>query len=226
MDGELAAIEASLADQPGRGGERLFQARYGRLVFLACTIAFLNQMTGINAILYYAPNIFRIAGAERLDSLRQSILIGGTLLLFTIVAMFIIDRFGRRILILIGSVGMALCLGLLAGAFSTDPTAHGRLILAALMCSIAFFALSQGAVMFVFISEVFPNAVRAKGQALGTFIHWSMAATVTWSFPIVAKSFVAGAFGFFALMMVLQFFFAWQIMPETKGGALEDVGQR
>jgi MFS transporter, SP family, xylose:H+ symportor len=225
-DGELAAIQASLADPPGRVPERLLQHRYRRLVFLACTIAVFNQMTGINAILYYAPNIFRIAGAERLDSLRQSILIGGTLLLFTILAMFIIDRFGRRVLILIGSVGMALCLGLLAGAFSSDPAAHGRLILGALMGSIASFALSQGAVMFVFVSEVFPNAIRAKGQALGTFVHWCMAAAVTWSFPIVADHSVANAFGFFAVMMVLQFFFAWKIMPETKGGALEDVETR
>ena len=98
-------------------------------------------------------------------------------------------------------------------------------MLGALIGSIAFFAMSQGAVMFVFISEVFPNAVRAKGQALGTFIHWSMAAMVTWSFPVVAERSVAGTFGFFAVMMVLQFLFVWKIMPETKGRALEDIGK-
>jgi MFS transporter, SP family, xylose:H+ symportor len=225
-DMELAAIQASLVDQPGYVRERLFGRPYRRLILLACAVAMFNQLTGINAMLYYAPNIFRIAGALRDSSLLQSIAMGGTLLIFTIVAMFVIDRFGRRILLLIGSVGMALCLSLLAWAFSSGPHVNGRLVLGALVGSIAFFALSQGAVMFVFISEVFPNAVRAKGQALGTFVHWTMAAAVTWSFPVVAKHSVAGAFGFFAVMMVLQFFFVWCIMPETKTASLEDIGKR
>ena len=140
--------------------------------------------------------------------------------------MLVIDRFGRRVLLLAGSVGMALCLALLAGAFASDATDKGRLVLAPLIGFIAFFAMSQGAVMFVFISEVFPNAVRAKGQALGTFVHWSMATAVTFAFPVVPKEHVFWAFGFFAAMMVLQFFFAWKIMPETKGAALEDIDKR
>jgi MFS transporter, SP family, xylose:H+ symportor len=226
VDNELAAIEASLADRPGHVQERLFRQPHWRLVFLACTMAMFNQLTGINAILYYAPTIFRIAGALRDSALLQSIAVGGTLLLFTIVAMFVIDRFGRRILLLIGSVGMATCLGLLAGAFANGPNVNGRLVLIALAGAIAFFALSQGAVMFVFISEIFPNTVRAKGQALGTFVHWSMAAMVTWSFPVVATRSVAGAFAFFAAMMALQFVFAWRMMPETKNTSLEDVGTR
>ncbi|OHB84070.1 MAG: MFS transporter [Planctomycetes bacterium RBG_16_64_12] len=225
-DMALGAIHASLADQSGQARERLFARPYRRLVFLACTVAIFNQLTGINAVLYYAPNIFRIAGALRDSSLRQSIAMGGTLLVFTIVAMLIIDRFGRRILLLIGSVGMALCLFLLAGAFSNGSHINGTLVLGALIGFIAFFAVSQGAVMFVFISEVFPNAVRAPGQALGTFVHWTMAATVTWSFPVIAQQSVAGAFGFFAAMMVLQFFFAWCLMPETKNASLEDIGER
>jgi SP family xylose:H+ symportor-like MFS transporter len=223
---ELAAIRASLVDQAGHVQERLLVRPYGRLIFLACAMAIFNQLTGINAMLYYAPNIFRIAGALRDSSLLQSIAMGGTLLVFTIIAMFIIDRFGRRILLLIGSVGMALCLFLLAAAFSSGSRVHGGLVLGALIGSIAFFALSQGAVMFVFISEIFPNAVRAKGQALGTFVHWTMAATVTWSFPVVAQQCVAGAFGFFAVMMTLQFFFVWCIMPETKNASLEEIGKR
>jgi MFS transporter, SP family, xylose:H+ symportor len=158
--------------------------------------------------------------------LRQSITQGATLLAFTIVAMFIIDRFGRRILLLIGAVGASTCLALLAAAFASASTQKGTLVLFPLIGFIAFFAMSQGAVMFVFISEVFPNAVRAKGQALGTFVHWSMAAAVTWTFPVVAENHVSWAFGFFAAMMVLQFFFAWKIMPETKGGALEDIDKR
>ncbi len=226
VDGELAAIQASLADQPEHRQERLFQAAYRRPVFLTCAIAIFSQLTGINAILYYAPKIFSIAGASHDSSLLQSIIIGGTLLLFTIVAMFVIDRFGRRILMLIGSVGMTACLAMVAGAFSNSAEGSGGLVLVAMIGFIAFFALSQGAVMFVFISEIFPNAVRAKGQAWGTFIHWSAAAAVSWTFPVVADVSVAGMFGFFALMMVLQFFFAWKIMPETKGTALEDIEKR
>jgi sugar porter (SP) family MFS transporter len=218
-DGELAAIRATLADRPGHAPERLFQRAYRRPMFLACTMAALSQLTGINAILYYAPKIFAAAGALRDSSLLQSVAVGLTLFLFTIVAMFIIDRIGRRVLLLTGSVGMALCLALLAWAFS-GGTVNARLVLLALMGSIAFFSVSQGAVMFVFISEIFPNAVRAKGQALGTFVHWAMAAAVTWSFPLMN---IAGVFGFFAVMMVVQFFFAWKIMPETKGRALEEM---
>ena len=176
--------------------------------------------------MYYAPKIFSLAGASRDSSLLQSIIIGGTLLLFTIVAMFVIDRFGRRILMLIGSVGMTVCLTMVAGAFYNKTDGYGLLVLVAMIGFIAFFALSQGAVMFVFISEIFPNAVRAKGQSWGTFIHWTAAAAVSWTFPVVADISVAGMFGFFALMMVLQFFFAWKIMPETKGAALEDIEKR
>jgi sugar porter (SP) family MFS transporter len=228
-DTALAAIQASLADEPGHAQQRLFRRAYSRPILLACTVAFFNQLTGINAMLYYAPKIFSMAGASRASSLVQSVAVGGTLFIFTIVAMFIIDRLGRRILLLIGSVGMTVCLTLVGGAFSIGSggsMASGRLLLVALIGSIGFFAISQGAVMFVFISEVFPNAIRAKGQAFGTFVHWSMAAIVTWTFPVVAERFVAGTFGFFALMMVLQLLFVWKIMPETKGGALEDIGKR
>ena len=149
-----------------------------------------------------------------------------TLLLFTIVAMFIIDPFGRLILLLIGSVGMFLCLSLVAIAFSAGSTINAKLVLGVLMGSIAFFAMSQGAVMFVFISEVFPYVVRAKGQALGTFVHWVAAAPVTGLFPVFAKLSVTDVFSFFAAMMVLQFCFVWKLMPETKGVALEDIEKR
>ncbi len=229
VDGELAAIRASLADRPGHAQERLFRHPHWRPVLLCFAVAVFNQLTGINAILYYTPEIFSKAGVGAEASLLQSILIGGTLVVFTIVAMFIIDRFGRRILLLIGSVGMTACLTLVAGAFaarSDGSLANQQLVLAGLIGSIAFFAMSQGAVMFVFISEVFPNAVRAKGQAFGTLVHWVMDTTVTWTFPVVAAVSVADVFGFFAVMMVLQFVFVWQIMPETKGAALEDIEKR
>jgi sugar porter (SP) family MFS transporter len=226
VEGELAAIQASLADRPGHVQERLFHTPHWRPVILAGVMAMFNQLTGINAILYYAPKIIESAGATADDSLWRSIPIGMTLLLFTIVAMFMIDRLGRRILLLIGSLGMTLCLGLVAVTFANNPDQHEWLILGGLVGSIAFFAMSQGAVMFVFISEVFPNAVRAKGQAFGTVVHWSMAAAVTWSYPRVAGISVASVFGFFGAMMVLQFLFAWYVMPETKGSALEDIGKR
>jgi sugar porter (SP) family MFS transporter len=225
VEGELAAIQASLADRPGHVQERLFHSPHWRPLMLAGAMAMFNQLTGINAILYYAPKIIESAGAAAGDSLWRSIPIGMTLLLFTIVAMFMIDRFGRRLLILIGSVGMTLCLALVAATFANNPDRHPWLILGGLAGSIAFFAMSQGAVMFVFISEIFPNAVRAKGQAFGTLVHWSMAAAVTASYPKVAEVSVAGVFAFFSAMMVLQFLFAWYVMPETKGAALEDIGK-
>ena len=191
VDEELAAIQESLADQPGHLQERLFRHPNWRPVSLTCFMAVFSQLTGINALMYYAPKIFSLAGAARGSSLLQSIIIGGTLLIFTILAMFIIDRFGRRILMLVGSVGMMLCLAVVAAAFSNGSSGSGTTVLVALIGFIAFFALSQGAVIWVFISEIFPNTVRSKGQALGSFVHWCAAAAVSWTFPIVAEFCVA-----------------------------------
>jgi sugar porter (SP) family MFS transporter len=232
----LAAIAASLTDRPGpeqaRERERLFQPRFAWPIFLAWTLAMFNQLSGINALMYYAPRIFLMAGASRDSALLQAVAVGGTNLLFTIAAMFVIDRFGRRVLMLIGSVGMAVCLGLVAAQFAggpgaaTDAGGSGAVVLAALLGYIAFFAFSQGAVIWVFLSEIFPNGVRAQGQALGTFTHWFMAAAVSWIFPVVAEGSAAWVFGFFAAMMALQFVFTWTVMPETKGSTLEDVERR
>jgi sugar porter (SP) family MFS transporter len=225
-DEELAAIETSLATEPGHAQERLWQQRYSRVIVLAWTFAMFNQLSGINVLMYYAPKIFSMAGAARGTSLLQSMAVGGTNLLFTVAALFIIDRFGRRVLMLIGSMGMALCLGVVAVEFANGAGVRGATVLAALLGYIAFFAFSQGAVIWVFLSEIFPNAVRAQGQALGTFTHWLMAAAVSCVFPVVAERSSAGVFAFFAAMMVLQFFFAWKVMPETKGGTLEGMEQR
>jgi sugar porter (SP) family MFS transporter len=221
----LEAIGASLADRPDEARERLFRRRFAWPIFLAWTLAMFNQLSGINALLYYAPKIFLMAGAARDSALLQSVAVGGTNLLFTALAMFVIDRFGRRVLMLIGSVGMAVCLALVAVEFAGGPVAGagGAVVLAALLGYIAFFAFSQGAVIWVFLSEIFPNAVRAQGQALGTFTHWFMAAAVSWVFPVVAERSATWVFGFFAAMMALQFVFAWKVMPETKGSTLEDV---
>jgi sugar porter (SP) family MFS transporter len=227
VERELLAIQLSLKGLASHGEDRLLQRRYGRPVFLALAIASFNQLSGINAVMYYAPKIFAMAGAAQDSALLQSIIIGITLLVFTIAAMFFIDRFGRRILIMIGSVGMIACLAVVAKEFAQGAGhSNGNIVLGGLIGYIAFFAFSQGAVIWVFISEIFPNTVRAKGQALGSFTHWFMAAAVSWTFPVVADISGVWAFGFFDLMMVLQFLFAWKIMPETKGGALEDIEQR
>lgn len=229
-DAELGAITASLAEGTAQGVAgpgglhaqgRLFQRRYARPIGLAITIAVLNQLSGINAILYYAPRVFRQAGSGAESALLQSVAVGGTNLVFTVVALFIIDRFGRRPLLAVGGLGAALSLGLTALGFSAPGGTAGGLVLAGLLGFIACHAIGQGAVIWVFISEIFPNAVREKGQALGSFTHWVMAAVVSWIFPVVAQKSGVGAFAFFAVMMFLQFLFAWRIMPETKGYSLE-----
>lgn len=231
-DAELGAITASLdagraQGEAGVGGmqaqARLFQRRYARPIGLAMTIAALNQLSGINAVLYYAPRVFRQAGAGTQSALLQSVAVGGTNLVFTIVALFIIDRFGRRPLLAAGGLGAALSLGLTAFGFSTHGSAAGTMVLAGLLGFIACHAIGQGAVIWVFISEIFPNAVREKGQALGSFTHWVMAAIVSFIFPKVAQASGVGAFAFFAVMMVVQFVFALRIMPETKGLSLESL---
>ena len=196
-------------------------------MLLAATMAVFNQLTGINAILYYAPSILMRAGDDATAALLKTVATGVILLLFTVVAMFVIDRFGRRILMLIGSIGMSCCLAIVGWEFSLSGTGGSRpLLLPALLGHIAFFACSQGCVIWVFISEIFPNAVRAKGQAFGWTTHWMMAAAVTWTFPgEIDHLGSANIFGFFAAVMAVQFLFAWLIMPETKGRALEEIGQ-
>lgn len=227
VDGELRDIQESLSDLPDHRQDRLFQRRYAKLIFLAMAIASFNQLSGINAVMYYAPKIFGMAGAAQNSALLQSIIIGGVLLIFTVAAMAVIDWFGRRALLLIGSVGMIFCLGLVAKTFAEGNGSGGGVgVLAGLIGYIAFFAFSQVTVIWVFISEIFPNAVRAKGQALGSFTHWFMAAAVSWMFPVVAEISGAWAFGFFALMMIMQLLFVWKIVPETKGGTLEDIEVR
>lgn len=225
VEQELAEIAASVQAEVGHQEARLFQRRYALPIFLAWTVAMLNQLSGINALMYYAPRIFRAAGAAADDALLQSVAVGGTNLLFTALALFIIDRFGRRPLLAVGGLGAAAALALAAtGFYRGDPTSH--LVLAGLLGFIAFHAIGQGAVIWVFISEIFPNAVREKGQALGSFTHWFMAAVVSWTFPVVAQAFGGHAFAFFAAMMLLQFLFAWRIMPETKGLSLEELQHR
>lgn len=220
-----ASIRASLAEGAKLGQEALFVKAYRKPIFLAVTLAMFNQLAGINAIMYYAPRIFELTGLAKDASLLQSASIGLTNMVFTLLAISVIDKFGRKTLMIIGSAGMVVTLGLVSYTFFVQDFG-GINVMVYLIGFIAFFAFSQGSVIWVFISEIFPNQVRAKGQTLGSFTHWIMAALISWAFPIlVERSPLGGAYAFalFAVMMVLQFFFAWRLMPETKGRSLEQI---
>lgn len=200
----------------------LFKSQYRRPVILAVLFAVFNQVSGINAIIYFAPRIFEMANLGKESALLSSAGIGLVNLISTLVGLSLIDRFGRRALMKTGSWGLILTLGLVSYAFFTDQT--GLLVPVLLFAYIAFFAFSQGAVVWVFISEIFPNEVRAHGQALGSFTHWFMAALIAFTFPYFAENFGGGAtFAFFALMMVLQWIFVVRWMPETKGTSLVSI---
>jgi sugar porter (SP) family MFS transporter len=204
--------------------DALFSGKYRFPVFLAVSIGMFNQLSGINAILYYLNAIFERAGFSKVSGDLQSVAIGATNLLFTMLAMSVIDQVGRKTLLLIGSVGTATCLAGVAAIFFTGR--HENLLLWMLVGYIAFFAFSQGAVIWVFISEVFPNRVRAKGQSLGSFSHWIMNALISWTFPLMAASSGGYPFVFFSAMMALQFFVVLFLYPETKGVSLEEMQKR
>ena len=204
--------------------DALFQWKYRLPIFLAVSIGLFNQLSGINAIIYYLNDIFAYAGFDKVSSDLQSVAIGGTNLLFTMIAMSVIDKIGRKTLLLVGSVGTAACLAGVAAIFLTNR--HQNLLVWLLVGYIAFFAFSQGAVIWVFISEVFPNRVRAKGQSLGSFSHWFMNAVISFIFPSLAAKSGGYPFVFFAAMMVLQFFVVLLVYPETKGVTLEDMQKK
>ena len=222
-ENEAAGIAKSLTNNGSTEKTSLFKREYTYPIVVTIFIAMFNQLAGINAIIYYAPRIFELTGLGKESALLQSISIGCTNLLFTLVALFLIDKFGRRTLLMVGSVGMVTFLGLIARAFYLNQF-DGYSVMVYLIGFIAFFAFSQGAVLWVFISEIFPNKVRSQGQALGSFTHWVMAAIISWSFPVVTKSLGGGTtFAFFAVMMALHFVFAWKVIPETKGKSLEQI---
>ncbi|MDP4148606.1 MAG: sugar porter family MFS transporter [Bacteroidota bacterium] len=224
-EANVPAVIQSIRDSVKEHKEALFQKRYAKPIVYAMLLAMFNQFSGINAILYYAPRIFEMAGFSKNDAFGQSIFLGVANLTFTLLAMSIIDKFGRKKLLLIGSVGTAVFLGLTAHAFHGDVSGNSNLLVY-LIGFIAFFAFSQGAVIWVFISEIFPNSVRSQGGSLGSSTHWVMAAAISWIFPSVAENLTHGvylSFVFFALMMVLQLIFIWWFMPETKGRSLEQI---
>jgi sugar porter (SP) family MFS transporter len=201
----------------------LFSERYRVPVMLAVLIAVFNQVSGINAIIYYAPRIFEMTGLGTDSALLSTAGLGLVNFIFTLIAMNFIDRYGRRKLMLIGSVGVIITLALVATAFYTQSFS-GFLVPIYLFIYIAFFAFSQGAVIWVFISEIFPTEVRAKGQALGSFTHWFMATIIAFTFPVITENLGGGnSFMLFAVMMVLQLVFVVRMMPETKGKSLEQM---
>jgi len=223
IDAEIRDITLSM-DQKR---ENLFSGQYSKPIAIAFLVAMFNQFSGINAILYYAPRIFELTGISTKAAMFQPVLIGLTNGLFTIVGLMIIDSFGRKKLLITGSIGMSVCLGLVAYAFYTHSFA-GYELLFLLMAYIMFFAFSTGAVIWVLISEVFPNSVRGEGQSLGSFTHWFFAAVITFLFPIVAGKTESGsgyAFTFFSVMMLLQAIVVWRFFPETKNKTLEQLGK-
>jgi MFS transporter, SP family, arabinose:H+ symporter len=218
---DLQEIVESIDVEQKQAAEKLFTKKYAFPIFLAVSIGMFNQLSGINAILYYLNDIFAHAGFSRISGNLQAVAIGATNLTFTMIAMTVIDKLGRKKLLLVGSVGTAACLAGVSAVFFTHS--HENLLVWLLVGYIAFFAFSQGAVIWVYISEVFPNTVRAKGQSLGSFSHWFMNALISGIFPLMAASSGAYPFVFFSVMMVLQFFVVLFVYPETKGFTLEEM---
>ncbi len=261
-------IQSSLDLEHHSLQEPFFQPKYRTPILLAVAIAMFNQLSGINALMYYAPHIFRMSGAEEGAALWQAVAVGGTNLVFTMIALAIIDHFGRRNLMIVGSLGYIVSLATVAGAFYTYATEFstvrdairaydvaveasggqltplvsqtrlfleqakdqaatgGTIVLVGLLVFIAAHAFGQGAVIWVFISEIFPNRVRARGQALGSFTHWVMAALISWTFPVVADWSGGHTFAIYAVMMVLQLVWVLAVMPETKGVPLEQIQRK
>ncbi len=214
--------EITLSTHQEGSNTRLFSGAFKRPLLLAFLLAFFNQLSGINFILYYAPVILENAGFASSDSLLSSIAIGGTNLAFTFVGLYLIDRMGRKSLMYIGSIGYIISLAMVAYGFKTEASAGFNLFF--ILTFIASHAVGQGAVIWVFISEIFPNSVRAAGGAWGTGTHWIFAALITMLGEVVIESFPGWTiFAFFAAFMVLQLLFTHFIMPETRGKSLEEL---
>jgi sugar porter (SP) family MFS transporter len=223
-DQEIRDVVESLGLENREKSEPLFQSRYRLPIFLAIAIGVFNQLSGINAILYYLNDIFAKAGFSKVSSDLQAVAIGFTNLVFTMIAMSIIDRVGRKKLLLTGAVGTAACLGGVAAIFASGS--HEEMLVWLLVGFIAFFAFSQGAVIWVYLSEVFPNLVRAKGQSLGSFTHWIMNAIISAVFPALAARSKPLPFVFFAAATAVQFVVILLFFPETKGFTLEEMQHR
>ena len=232
VDAEVSTIiAANQYEEPAGKPTHLFSSKYRVILFLAFFVAFFNQVSGINFILYYAPEILERAGLAAKDSLFNSIAIGGTNLLFTFVGLYLIDRAGRKKLLLIGSLGYIISLSMVAWAFYSQ--AGPGFLMIFLLLFIASHAIGQGAVIWVFISEIFPNKVRATGQSFGASVHWIFAAIITLITPVfldskdgIFKDNPWPIFAFFAFMMALQLVWVLTKVPETKGVSLEELEKK
>ena len=224
VEDEIREIQHSMDLAHHSLSEPFYCRRYRTPILLAVAISAFNQLSGINAVLYYTPSIFKMAGAGVESALLQSVIVGSTMLVFTILALVIIDRFGRRNLMIAGSLGYIA--GLSGAAWAFYAKVEGPLLLVSLLVFIAAHGFGQGAVIWVFISEIFPNRVRARGQALGSFTHWAMNTGISWTFPMIAAAAGWMAFAFYALCMVGQLAWVLLVMPETKGVSLEKIQEK
>jgi len=224
-------IIQSLSKDSGGTNIAIFKKPYRRLVMIGIAVGMFNQFTGINTILYYAPSIFKSAGFSENSAFFQTVMVGLTNLVFTIIAMTVIDKLGRKFLLMMGAVGMSIFLGLFSFSFLNksfldflNQTFGGFGLLIFVMGFIAFFAASQGAVIWVILSEMFPNNIRARGSSIGSFSHWVFNALISFLFPIAATHIGTGTvFLFYALATVFSFFFFWKFLVETKGKSLEEI---
>lgn len=224
-EAELAEIRAALVQEHASAHERVFQWKFRYPLFLAISIGAFNQLAGINAILYYINNIFGAAGFSQISSDQQAIVIGVTNLIFTLIGISLIDKLGRKTLLLIGAAGTATCLAGVAWIFSTRS--HPSMLLWLLVTYIGFFAVSQGAVIWVYIGEVFPTSVRSNGQGVGSASHWLMNTLIQLEFSVIVNSMSAATpFVFFSLMTAVQFLTVLFVYPETMGQSLEALQRR
>ncbi len=232
VDAEIESIIKSNEHEAGVGkASDFFSTKHKKIIYLAFMIAFFNQLSGINFILYYAPEILEKAGLAAKESLFNSIAIGGTNLVFTFVGLYLIDKLGRKTLLILGSLGYILSLSMVSFAFFTH--AGPVFLMSFLLLFIAAHAVGQGAVIWVFISEIFPNKIRSTGQSFGASIHWVFAALITLITPVfldknngIFKDNPWPIFAFFAMMMLLQLIWVLTSMPETKGLSLEALEKR
>ena len=221
IKGEMAAIKESFNIESATKREGFFQKKFRKPIFIAFFIATLNQLTGINAILYYAPRLLEQSGVFSEGALLQSVIVGLTNLTFTMIGMALIDKLGRRTLIAIGAVGMVIAQALVARGFYLEEF-EGYYLLLCICAYVAFFAISLGATIWVVIAEVFPNSVRSDGQVFGSMTHWVWSALLTWFFPLCLGVGGEYIFAFFAVIAATSLIFAWWL-PETKGKSLEQI---
>ncbi|MCG2624328.1 sugar porter family MFS transporter [Arthrobacter sp. I2-34] len=231
FDLEISELRASLAAAENAPTVPFFTAQHRRVILMAVAIAAFNQLSGINAILYYAPAVLIKAGASTDAAFLMAVAVGLMNLVATMAALAVIDRFGRRRLMLVGSIGYLISLGFLAGVmFYYEPVftpTSSILVLVGLLVFIAAHAFGQGAVIWVFISEIFPNRIRGRGQSLGSLTHWVFAAITSWAFPPVIAILGGGwAFSLFFICMIGQLIWVLKVMPETKGVPLEEMEEQ